>query len=413
MIQQTQKTLELTVRASYGRLLAYLKAQSLDLAMIEDALSDSLMAALETWPKKGVPPNPEAWLLVTARRKLIDGYRRSKVHEATEETLKFLTSQIQEQDVMIQSHFPDHRLKLLFVCAHPAIDPNVRTPLMLQTILGFNAKQIAEAFLVSPVSISQRLVRAKSKIQSSGIRFEIPEEKELPERLDSVLEAIYAAYNHGWHDFSGVDEKSANFREEAIWLARLCAKLLPNQAEAQGLLALILFCESRYKARISDKGVYIPLSEQDTNLWQKSLIEEAEQILKAAAEKKQIGHFQLEAAIQSVHSERYKTGKINERVLLNLYEALLQFAPFTGAFVACASAEGQFKGPQEGLKRLEEIPEAEVSDYQPYWAVKANLLKSLGRHLEAKHAYLKAIVLTKEPFLKSFLEGELLKLNLK
>jgi len=229
----THRTIERVARESYGRLVAYLSSRTRDVGSAEDALGNALVAALETWPRDGVPQNPEAWLLTTARRSFIDLLRHRQVAEASEPTLALLREE--SKDKTLSPEFPDERLKLLFVCAHPAIDPAMHTPLMLQTVLGLDAARIAHAFLISPTTMGQRLVRAKTKIRDGGIRFEIPQERELPQRLDAVLEAIYAAFGIGWDDMAGVDQRGRDLAEEAIWLARVLLELMPKEAEVHGL----------------------------------------------------------------------------------------------------------------------------------------------------------------------------------
>ena len=236
---------EAAARASYGRLLAYLCARSRDVAAAEDALGDALGAALETWPRDGVPDRPEAWLVTAARRKLVDSIRRERVRSSATETLLLITDDIAPEAVV----FSDERLKLLFVCAHPAIDPGARTPLMLQTVLGLDAARIASAFLVAPAAMSQRLVRAKAKIKDASIAFEVPEIGELSSRLEAVLDAIYAAYGAGWDYVAGVDPHWEQLVEEALWLARLVVELLPDEPEAKGLLALLLGPCDRFGAQ--------------------------------------------------------------------------------------------------------------------------------------------------------------------
>ncbi len=263
--EDTHRTIERVARESYGRLVAYLSVHTHDLASAEDALSNALVSALNHWPQDGVPKNPEAWLLTAARHSLIDVIRHQKVVLESEPTLKFLTENSTETTLSTQ--FPDERLKLLFVCAHPAIDPAMHTPLMLQTVLGLDAARIAQAFLIAPKTMGQRLFRAKTKIRSGGIPFEIPPERDLPERLDAVLEAIYAAFGLGWDDMAGADQRGRDLAEEAMWLARVLLQLMPGEAEVQGLLALMLYCEARRAARRDAKGRYVPLSEQNPNQW--------------------------------------------------------------------------------------------------------------------------------------------------
>src|SRR5271154_5768488 len=272
--ESTHRTIERVARESYGRLVAYLSSHTRDVASAEDALSSALVKALTTWPRDGVPQNPEAWLLTTARHSFIDLVRHRQVAEASEPTLKLLREDSME--MTLSAEFPDERLKLLFVCAHPAIDPAMHTPLMLQTVLGLDAARIAHAFLISPATMGQRLVRAKTKIRDGGIQFEVPQDRELPQRLDAVLEAIYAAFGIGWDDMAGVDQPGRDLAEEAIWLTRVLLQLLPSEAEVRGLLALMLHCEARRAARRGSDGRYVPLSEQDSRKWSQPLMEEAE-----------------------------------------------------------------------------------------------------------------------------------------
>src|SRR5919109_3436346 len=296
-LEDAQRTIERVARESYGRLVAYLSAHTRDVAGAEYALSEALLTALRVWPRDGLPQNPEAWLLTTARHSLIDSIRHQRVVSESEPTLLLLKESSTEMN--LSTDFRDDRLKLLFVCAHPAIDRAMHTPLMLQTILGLDAARIAGAFLVSPKTMGQRLFRAKTKIRRGGIQFEIPQEPDLRERLDAVLEAIYAAFGIGWDDMVGADQRGRDLTEEAIWLARTLLQLLPGEAEVQGLLALMLLCEARRGARRNGQGRYVPLSEQDPNRWSLPLVEEAERHLADAFKDGRVGRFQLEAAIQS------------------------------------------------------------------------------------------------------------------
>src|SRR5580704_5428905 len=315
--ENTHREIERVARESYGRLVAYLSSNTRDVGSAEDALSNALIAALETWPRDGVPQSPEAWLLTTARRSFIDLVRHRRVAEASEPTLALLREE--SQDMTLSPEFPDERLKLLFVCAHPAIDPGMHTPLMLQTVLGLDAARIAHAFLISPTTMGQRLVRAKTKIRDGGIQFEVPQERELPQRLDAVLEAIYAAFGIGWDDMAGVDQRGRDLAEESIWLARVLLQLMPREAEVRGLLALLLHCEARRRSRRGPEGQYVPLSEQDSRQWSLPLIEEAESHLAAASSRGRAGRFQLEGAIQSVHAERARSGRTEWTAIMLFY----------------------------------------------------------------------------------------------
>ncbi|HEX2714797.1 MAG TPA: DUF6596 domain-containing protein [Candidatus Acidoferrales bacterium] len=395
------RTIERVARESYGRLVAYLSVHTHDLASAEDALSEALVAALKTWPRDGVPQNPEAWLLTAARHSLIDVVRHHHVVSESEPILQFLRESSTE--AAVSTTFQDERLKLLFVCAHPAIDPAMHTPLMLQTVLGLDAARIAQAFLIAPKTMGQRLFRAKTKIRSGGIPFEIPQERDLPERLDSVLEAIYAAFGLGWDDMAGADQRGRDLAEEAMWLARVLLQLMPGEAEVQGLLALMLYCEARRPARRDAKGCYVPLSEQNSEQWLRPLIEEAERHLAEAFQHGRVGRFQLEAAIQSVHAERARSGRTDWAAIVVFYEQLFRISPALGTQAGYAAAVAEAKGPEAGLAVLKSIDQEVVSHYQPYWAVRAHLLQRLGKPHEAAEAYDRAIGLAEDPAVRAFL----------
>jgi RNA polymerase sigma-70 factor (ECF subfamily) len=390
---------EVAARAGYGRLVAHLAGQWRDVARAEDALGDALLAALETWPRTGIPDRPEAWLLTAARRRLIDEARRAAVAAGAEPALTILRDARAEED----GTFPDRRLALLFVCAHPAVDPGARTPLMLQTVLGLDAGRIASAFLVAPATMSQRLVRAKAKIREAGIAFEIPEHRELPARLDAVLEAIYAAYGTGWDEIAGADPRRRGLTAEAVWLARLVVDLLPGEPEACGLLALMLHCEARRDARRDPDGHYVPLSEQDVRAWSRDTIAEAERVLADAARAGVAGRFQLEAAIQSAHAYRAVSGRTAWDDIALLYEALLRIAPTVGARVGYAAALGEARGVAAALDALAAVDVDRAARYQPYWALRAHLMDRLERRAEADDAYARAIGLCEDDAVRQFL----------
>jgi predicted RNA polymerase sigma factor len=399
--EQAYRTVERVARESYGRLVAYLSSRTRDLAGAEDALGDALVAALKTWPRDGVPESPVAWLLTAARHSIIDLARHRKVVLASEPTLSLLRENIDQHK--LSTDFPDERLKLLFVCAHPAIDPAMHTPLMLQTVLGLDASRIARAFLVSPATMGQRLVRAKTKIRDGGIRFEVPEDRQLPQRLDAVLEAIYAAFGIGWDSVPGVDQRAQDLAEEALWLARVLVHLMPDEPEVRGLLALMLYCQARQPARRTPDGRYVPLSDQDPSLWSLQLVEEAESHLALASRRARIGRFQLEAAIHSVHAERARTGRTEWPPIVLFYEQLIRISPTLGTRTAYAAAVAEAKGAEAGLAILEAIDPEDVSTYQPYWAVRAHLLQRVGRRQQASEAFDRAIGLSEDPAVKQFL----------
>jgi RNA polymerase sigma-70 factor (ECF subfamily) len=340
-------------------------------------------------------------LLTTARHSLIDFFRHQRVVSDSEPDLLLFTQNTPEAS--LETNYPDERLKLLFVCAHPAIDPAMHTPLMLQTVLGLDAVRIAGAFLVSPKTMGQRLVRAKTKIRDGGIRFEVPEQRQLPQRLEAVLEAIYAAFGIGWDDMAGTDQRGCGLAEEAIWLARVLLQLIPGEAEVQGLLALMLHCEARRPARRDRDGRYVPLSEQDPKLWSLPVIKEAERHLAEASKCGRPGRFQLEAAMQSVHAERARSGRIEWSAIVEFYVQLIRISPTIGRRAGYAAALAEANGPEQGLAVLDAIDQDAVSAYQPYWAVRAHLLQRLGRTPEASDAYDRAIGLAEDPAVREFL----------
>jgi predicted RNA polymerase sigma factor len=394
-------------RECYGRLVAYLSTRSRDLAAVEDALGEAFRAALETWPRDGVPTKPEAWLLSVARREMIDEARHRRVQA---EAAPILRLNAERRQVALgtasddgEKLFPDDRLKLLFVCAHPAIDAAARTPLMLQTVLGLDAARIASAFLVAPAAMSQRLVRAKAKIRDAHIPFEVPGPAELSDRLAPVLDAIYAAYGTGWDDAAGVDPRRRGLAAEAIWLARILVRLTPSEAEARGLLSLLLHCEARRTARRSPSGEYVPLDEQDVSLWSRPMMEDAERELSTAAALRSIGRFQLEAAIQSVHAQRVVRMATNWPAIALLYEELVRLSPTLGALVGRAAALANARDPEFGLAALDAIDSKAALSYQPYWAVRAHLLGLLGRREPSREAYSQAIGLSEDPHVREFL----------
>lgn len=395
-----QRAIEEVARESYGRLLAVLAARTRNVAGAEDALADALVSALMTWPRDGVPRSPQGWLLTAARNRLLDRIRHQQVHDLNAPSLALMMRELDETPD--PDTLPDERLKLLFVCAHPAIDPDMHTPLMLQTVLGLDAVAIGRALLVAPKTIGQRLVRAKNKIRKASISFEIPAAKQIPERLEAVLNAIYAAYGNSWEDAAGADHRNAELGQEAIWLARVLRDHIPDKAEVRGLLALMLHCEARRPARRNADGRYVPLSEQDPRSWEMSLIHEAERELAAAARMQSFGRFQIEAAIQSAHAERAFGGSTNWVAVAAFYDQLLRLAPSIGAAVARAAAHAELHGARAGLALLEHL-EPEASSYQPYWAVRAHLLQQLGSAERAAAAYDRAIQLSEDEAVRNFL----------
>jgi RNA polymerase sigma-70 factor (ECF subfamily) len=393
---------ELAARRSYGKLVAFLAARTRDVAGAEDALSEAFTAALADWPVRGVPANPEAWLLTVARRRQIDAVRTRIHDEGASQYFALLEELAEPPD---DSGIPDERLRLLFACAHPAIADNVRSPLMLQAVLGLDAAAIASAFLVAPAAMGQRLVRAKAKIRQAGIPFEVPARAAWAERLDAVLAAIYAAFSEGWSDAEGADPARRNLTEEAIWLGRVLAGLLPEEPEVLGLLALMLHAQARRRARRDAAGGYVPLAGQDVTLWDLPQLEEAEALLRTAAARRSPGRFQLEAAVQSAHAVRRHGQPVDWAAVVQLYEALqaLTGSPVAGLNRAVALA--RLRGPAAGLDALAALAgEARLAEYQPWWAAQAHLLAQAGRTAEAEAAYDRAIGLARDDAVRGFLQ---------
>jgi RNA polymerase sigma-70 factor (ECF subfamily) len=393
---------EEVARHSYGKLVAFLAARTRDVAAAEDALSEAFAAALADWSRNGCPENPEAWLLTVARRKFLDSVRGTR-REVPSEDLEQMTDAFKvgaDAEVL-----PDRRLGLLFACAHPAIAKGIRAPLMLQTVLGLDAAKIASAFLISPATMGQRLVRAKNKIREARIPLLIPEAKELRPRLDAVLDAIYAAFAEGWMDAAGTDVARRDLAEEAIYLCRLVVELLPNEPEGLGLLALMLHAEARRPARRNSNGEYVPLAQQDPALWNTRMIDEAEATLRRASALGAVGRYQLEAAIQSAHVARRRTGRADWAAVVQLYDALLDISNSPVAAVNRALAVAELHGAHAALEAMNRAAEdSRLAEYQPYWAARAELLARTGAREDARHAYDVAIGMERDDSVRQFLE---------
>jgi len=388
-------------RDSYGRLLALLAASTSDLAAAEDALADAFERALRTWPSQGVPANPDAWLLTVARNRLRDQWKSARAQravplEAGQDVLGHIT------DLDIDS-IPDRRLELMLVCAHPAIERAVHTPLMLNTVLGFTAEQVGRAFSVPPSTMATRLVRAKKRIKAAGIPFRIPDRADLPARMASVLEAVYGTYVIDW----ATGPQARQLPSEALHLAEVLTTLVPGDPEARGLAALIELSAARAPARVDAAGRFVPLADQDPSRWNPYLISRAHEHLRAAHARGQLGRFQLEAAIQAVHCARRRGGTTDWPALLTLHRILQAVAPSLGSGVAFAAVTAEVDGPAAGLATLDALLTGagqHARRFQPAEATRAHLLDRLGRKEEAVAAYDRAISLTHDTAERQYLE---------
>ena len=398
MSSPTAQAAEQAARLAYGRLVAILAAGTGDVASAEDALAEAFHTALRRWPETGVPANPQAWLLTAARRQHGHARRHAAVMNAAEPTLRLLM----QQDAPEMNEIPDRRLQLLMVCAHPAIAVEAQAPLMLQTVLGLDAARIAACFLTAPATMAQRLVRAKARIRDAGIGFALPGPAELPPRLEAVMSAIYAAFGTGWADLLAEGKGGQGLAEEAIWLGRLLVALLPDAPEPKGLLALMLYAQSRRGARRDAAGCFVPLSAQNPAAWSRPLLAEAEALLRNAAPAGTPGRFQIEAAIQSVHVEMRLTGAERGGALLGLYELLARLSPTAGVLVARAAALADAGQARAALAELDGMAEA-LALYQPWWATRAHVLERLGAGDAARAARRRAAGLTEDPAVRAWL----------
>ncbi|MGW8568390.1 RNA polymerase sigma factor [Isoptericola sp. NPDC055881] len=386
-------------RDGYGRLVALLAAGSGDLQAAEDALGDALERALRTWPDDGVPDNPAGWLLTVARRRLRDRQRSAEVRRTTP------LAPERHAPVRLEDVDPDavgdRRLELMLVCAHPAVDPVARTPLMLTTVLGFTAAQVAPAFSVPAATMATRLVRAKRRIRDAGVPFTIPDRSALPGRMADVLEAVYGAYVVEW---STAASEPRRLPSEALRLAEVLAQLQPDDPEVRGLAALVLLSSARADARTDALGRFVPLTEQDPARWDADAIAQAHAHLRAAHARGTLGRFQLEAAVQAMHCARRPGEPPDWPALLRLHDALQQVAPSLGGAVARAAVVAETSGPAAGLAALDTLGDR-AARFQPAWAVRADLLARLGHATAAAAAFDRAASLTSDPALRSHLDA--------
>lgn len=392
--------IEKVARLSHGRLVAILAARTGNVTDAMDALSEAVVRALEVWPVRGVPDNPEGWLVATARNRAADAGRNAARAAAAGETLALLE---EERKDMGHAATPDRILNLMFVCAHPAIEMRMRTPLMLQMVLGLDARRMAGAFLVAPGTLGQRLTRARAKIENARIGFALPDGDDLAPRLTHVLDAIYAAFTVGIDGEGAGDAKSTSLAREALWLGSLVAARMPDEPEAQALFALMLYTQARRPARLDIDGCLVPLDEQDTGAWDADMMADAEIALRLATRAQTLGRYQIEAAIAAAHADRRHGRPTDWAAIAGLYRGLVALHPTTGAQTGLAAALGEAGDPVAGLAVLDEADAPSVAGYQPWWAVRAHLLSLAGEVDQAMACYGRAIALCPDPAARAFL----------
>ena len=392
--------IDYTLRQDRGRLIAALTAVIGDFELAEECLQDAIEAALENWPHSGIPKSRRGWLLQVARRRALDRFRRAK--NLKEKSAQIAVLEQAEAEAPADTHdIPDHRLRLIFTCCHPALDEKSRVALTLRTLGGLTTEEIARAYLDKPATMGQRLARARSKISKAGIAFEIPDGEALQERINSVLSVIYLVFNEGYAASSGAAPIRIDLCEEAIFLARLMGHLCPDAPEVAGLLALMLLTHSRSNARYRD-GAYVPLDEQDRTLWDKKRIAEGRGILEAAMKRGRVGAYQLQAAITALHCEAANADDSDWQQIAALYRLLAQITPSDVVQLNLAVAVSYSDGVEQALGLLAPLAQ-KLENYQPYHAAKADMLRRLGQKEEAGLCYQRALELTNSDSDKAFL----------
>jgi RNA polymerase sigma-70 factor (ECF subfamily) len=414
--EQLSRTIETLYRSESGRVLATLVRLLGDLDLAEEAMHEAFAVALESWPQTGIPDKPRPWLISTARFKAIDAMRRrARFDGAQRDLVAHMESRANDAAIGIEEtgdeEIDDDRLRLIFTCCHPALPPEGQVALTLREICGLTTEEIARAFLVTPATLAQRIVRAKAKIRETQIPYEVPGPQELPERLDAVLQVVYLVFNEGYSAAAGAEVTRAELTREAIRLGRLLTERQP-EPEVIGLLALMLLQESRRAARTSPSGELILLENQDRSLWNREQIAEGVALVEKALSSRRFGPYTLQAAIAAVHAEAHSTAATDWRQIVALYNQLLQIQPSPVVFLNRAVAIAMRDGPEAGLKHIDAVLEhGDLANYYLAHSARADLCRRLGRTDEARAAYEKALALTQQEPERQFLQERIRQLK--
>jgi RNA polymerase sigma-70 factor, ECF subfamily len=419
--EELSRTIDALYRSESGRVLATLVRLLGDLDLAEESMHEAFAAALESWPQTGVPDNPRPWLISTARFKAIDVMRRrARFDGAQKDLVAHMESRVNVAPLGVQQmddeEIEDDRLRLIFTCCHPALPPEGQVALTLREVCGLTTEEIARAFLVTPATLAQRIVRAKTKIRETRIPYEVPTPEELPERLDAVLQVIYLVFNEGYSAAAGAEVTRAELTGEAIRLGRLLTDLQPEpevpKAEIMGLLSLMLLQESRRAARTSPTGELILLENQDRSLWNREQIAEAVALLEKTLNTRRFGSYTLQAAIAAVHAEAESVAATDWRQIVALYNQLLRIQPSPVVHLNRAVAIAMRDGPEAGLAQIDAILEhGELANYYLAHSARADMYRRLGRTAEARSAYEKALALTQQEPERQFLQERIRQLK--
>jgi RNA polymerase sigma-70 factor, ECF subfamily len=411
--EQIRNLLDSLYRADSGRILATLIRLLGDFDLAEEGMHEAFAAALSLWPKSGVPDNPRPWLISTARFKAIDTLRRRARHDASQvELARFLEGQassaaMSEKEDAVE----DDRLRLIFTCCHPSLAPEAQVALTLREVCGLTTEEVAKAFLISPSTVAQRIVRAKAKIRDTAIPYEVPSLEELPERLGALLQVIYLIFNEGYSAAAGAEVTRSELTGEAIRLGRLLTELRP-EPEMLGLLALMLLQESRHAARTSPTGELILLDNQDRSLWNREQIAEGVALLKNSLRSRRFGSYTLQAAIAAVHAEAESVAATDWRQIVEIYDQLVRIQPSPVVHLNRAVAVAMRDGPEVGLAHIDAVlADGELANYYLAHSARADMYRRLGRTSEARSSYEKALALTQQEPERQFLRERIRQLK--